>query len=54
VVRHELELLQEYYFAHLSGLPAILWDAVPVVEPKIPHKVFAPQTLKGEIEILPL
>lgn len=54
VVRHELEILQEYYFEHLSGLPAILWDAVPVAEPKIPHKVFAPQVLKGEIDILPL
>ena len=53
-VRHELEVLQEYYFEHLSGLPAILWDAVPLAEPKIPHKVFALQTHKGEIDILPL
>ena len=43
VVRDELELLQDYYFQHLSGLPAILWDAVPVAEPRIPHKVFAPR-----------
>ena len=54
VVRHELEVLQHYYFEHLSGLPAILWDAVPVAEPKIPHKVFAPYVHKGEIDILPL
>ncbi len=53
-MRHELEVLQEYYFEHLSGLPAILWDAVPLAEPKIPHKVFALQTHKGEIDILPL
>jgi hypothetical protein len=54
VVKHELEVLQDYYFEHLSGLPAILWDAVPVAEPKIPHKVFAPYVHKGEIDILPL
>ena len=54
VVRHELEVLQDYYFEHLSGLPAILWDAVPVAEPKIPHKVFAPHAHKTEIDILPL
>jgi hypothetical protein len=53
-VRYELEVLQDYYFEHLSGLPAILWDAVPVAEPKIPHKVFAPYVHKGEIDILPL
>jgi hypothetical protein len=54
VVKYELEVLQDYYFEHLSGLPAILWDAVPVAEPKIPHKVFAPYVHKGEIDILPL
>jgi hypothetical protein len=54
VVRYELEVLQEYYFEHLSGLPAILWDAVPVAEPKIPHKVFAPYVHQAEIDILPL
>ena len=53
-VRHELEVLQDYYFEHLSGLPAILWDAVPVAEPKIPHKVFAPHLHSAEIDILPL
>jgi hypothetical protein len=54
VVRYELEVLQDYYFEHLSGLPAILWDAVPVAEPKIPHKVFAPYVHQAEIDILPL
>jgi hypothetical protein len=54
VVRDELEALQHYYFEHLSGLSAILWNAVPVVEPKIPHKVFAPHAHKTEIDILPL
>ena len=54
VVRHELEVLQHYYFEHLSGLPAILWNAVPVVEPKIPHKVFAPYVHQAEIDILPV
>jgi hypothetical protein len=54
VVRHELEVLQHYYFEHLSGLPAILWSAVPVAEPKIPHKVFAPYVHKAEIDILPV
>jgi hypothetical protein len=53
-VRHELEVLQGYYFEFLSGLPAMLWDAVPVAEPKIPHKVFAPHLHNAEIEILPL
>ena len=54
VVRDELELLQDYYFQHLSGLPAILWNGVPVAEPKIPHKVFAPCAHKAEIDLLPL
>lgn len=54
VVKYELEVLQDYYFEHLSGLPAILWDAVPVAQPTIPHKVFAPYVHKGEIDILPL
>jgi hypothetical protein len=53
-VRHELEVLQDYYFEHLSGLPAILWNAVPVAEPKIPNKVFAPYVHKTEIDILSL
>jgi hypothetical protein len=53
-VRHELEVLQDYYFEHLSGLPAMLWDAVPVAAPKIPHKVFAPHLHSAEIDIVPL
>jgi hypothetical protein len=54
IVRHELEVLQNYYFEHLSGLPAILWNAVPVAEPKIPHKTFASSAHSTEIDILPL
>jgi hypothetical protein len=54
MVRDELELLQDYYFQHLSGLPAILWDAVPVAEPRIPHQVFAPRLHRAEIHLLPL
>jgi hypothetical protein len=52
-VRDELEVLQDYYFEHLSGLPAILWDAVPVAEPRIPHKIFAPRLHQAEIDLLP-
>lgn len=54
VVRHEIEVLQDYYFENLSGLPAILWDAVPLAQPKIPYTVFAPHVQKTEIDILPL
>ena len=54
VVRSELEVLQHHYFEHFSRLPAVLWDAVPVAEPKIPNKVFAPYGHKAEIDILPL
>ena len=46
-------MLQDYYFEHLSGLPAILWDAVPVAGPKIPRKVFARHVHNAEIDILP-
>jgi len=53
-VRQELVDLQQFYFEHLSGLPAILWNAVPVVPPKIPQRVFARHHHKTEIEILPL
>ena len=35
-VRQELEALQHYYFEHLSGLPPILWNAVPVSPRRIP------------------
>ena len=53
-VRRELEALQHYYFEHLSGLPAILWDAVPVFPPRIPKRAFAPLADTTEIDILPL
>ncbi len=51
-VRKELETLQQYYFEHLSGLPAMLWNAVPMHPPRIPHKVF-PWSPPSEIDILP-
>jgi len=50
-VKHELEALQHYYFEHLSGMPAILWNAVPVSPPRIPNRAFAPHTDTTEIEI---
>jgi hypothetical protein len=53
-VRRELEALQQYYFETLSGLPAILWNAVPVNAPRIPHAVFPLPPNKTEIDILPL
>lgn len=53
-VRLELEALQQYYFENLSGLPAVLWNAVPIKEPKLPKQVFAFAARNAEIEILPL
>jgi hypothetical protein len=53
-VRRELEALQRFYFEHLSGLPAILWDAVPVNPPRIPNMVFPLPAHKSEIDILPV
>jgi hypothetical protein len=53
-VKQEIEVLQLYYFEHLSKLPAVLWNAVPLAEPKIPEKVFAPISQRTEIEIRPL
>ena len=53
-VRKELEALQQYYFEHLSGLPAILWNAVPVNPRRIPDTVFPLHAHKTEIDILPL
>lgn len=50
-IRHEIEVLQQYYFEHLSGLPAVLWNAVPLVEPHIPQKAFPPISHQAEIEI---
>lgn len=52
-VRKELETLQQYYFEHLSGLPAMLWNAVPLNPPRIPHKVFPRRPDAAEIDILP-
>ncbi len=50
-VRHEIETLQQYYFEHVSGLPAILWNAVPVRSPRIPDRAFAPHPDTMEIDI---
>jgi len=54
VIRQELETLQKYYFENLSGLPAVLWNAVPITEPRIPHKTHVPVSRNTEIELLPL
>jgi len=53
-VQAELEALQQYYFEHLSGLPALLWNAVPINPPRIPDRAFAPLPDTMEIDILPL
>jgi hypothetical protein len=53
-IRKELEALQQHYFENLSGLPAVLWNAVPLAEPRVPKKVFAPLPRNTEIQILPL
>jgi hypothetical protein len=53
-VQKELEALQQYYFENLSGLPAVLWNAVPITEPKLPKKAFAAVSRSTEIELLPL
>ena len=53
-VKCELEALQRYYFEQLSGLPAILWNAVPVKPPRIADRVFAPHANTTEIDIRPL
>jgi hypothetical protein len=52
-VRRELEALQHYYFQNLSGLPAILWNAVPVHPPRIPDRVYPPHADATEIDIEP-
>lgn len=54
LIREELETLQTYYFEHLSALPAVLWDAVPMHEPRIPHKAPVTGTNYTEIELLPI
>jgi hypothetical protein len=53
-VRQELEALQQYYFVNHSGLPAILWNAVPQRQPKIPRRVLARHADSDEIDIPPL
>src|SRR4051812_29773373 len=52
-IRQELETLQQYYFEHLSGLPAVLWNAVPLHPPRIPDAVFAPIPDSSIIDIEP-
>jgi len=52
-VRQELETLQHHYFVHHSGLPAILWNAVPVRPPRIPRQVFPRHPESNAIDILP-
>ena len=53
-VRAELEALQRYYFEHISRLPALLWNAVPINPPRIPDRAFAPHLETPEIDILSL
>jgi len=53
-VKAELEALQNYYFKHISRLPARLWNAVPLNPPRIPDRVFAPWPDTMVIDILPL
>ena len=53
-VKAELIALQRYYFEHMSGLPEILWNAVPINPPKIPYAVFPPLPDTLEIEVPPI
>jgi len=53
-IKEELVVLQQYYFENLSKLPAVLWNAVPLAEPKVPDQIFAPISQRTEIEIRPL
>jgi len=53
-VKAELEALQRYYFEHISRLPALLWNAVPINPPRIPNRAFAPHLEATQIDILPL
>jgi len=50
-VRKELEALQHHYFVHHSGLPKMLWDAVPMRPPRIPRRVFPRHPEGNEIDI---
>ena len=54
LIRRELETLQTYYFLNLSALPAVLWNAVPLNEPKIPHRAPTTVSNNSEIEIMPV
>ena len=53
-VRKELEALQHFYFEQLSGLLALLGNAVPVNPSRISHNVYPLHALKTEIDSLPL
>jgi hypothetical protein len=53
-VIQEIIALQTYYFENLSGLPAILWNAVPVRARKIPDTIFPPLRTENEIDVQPL
>jgi len=53
-IKREIEALQHYYFVHVSRLPDVIWNAVPVKEPKIPEKVYAPFSQNDEIEMVAL
>jgi len=39
---------------HVSRLPDVIWNAVPVKEPKIPEKVYAPFSQNDPIEMVAL
>ena len=52
-VRQELVALQEYYFMNFSGLPAIIWNAVPIRPRRIPDEIFPVFREETEIEIPP-
>jgi hypothetical protein len=50
-VKRELVDLDRHYFEHLSALPAMLWKAVPVAQPRIPERIFALLPQRTEIDI---
>jgi len=53
-VRSELEALDHFYFTHLSGLPELLWKAVPVHPPRIPQRAFPHNRETSVIDIPPV
>ena len=53
-VQRELVALQRYYQENLSCLPPILWNAVPVHAPRIPHTAYPPLPITDEIDIPPV